>query len=136
LVAVRPGTRRRIGSWSGSACIVPHARDKRFQTFAWKLTAGDLQIVYASDVAYLTRSLERFCRGASVLVIDGAMWGRQIFTHLTIDRALPELCTWKVGRIILTQMGKTLPPHPTLERQVTARCERAMPAYDGMRLPV
>jgi phosphoribosyl 1,2-cyclic phosphodiesterase len=134
-VAVRPGTRRHLGPWRISACIVPHARDKRFPTFAWKLAAGDLQIVYASDVAYLTGSLERFCKGASVLVIDGAMWGRQIFTHLTIDRALPELCTWHVGRIVLTQIGKTLPPHRTLEREVAARCERAIPAYDGMRLP-
>jgi hypothetical protein len=81
-------------------------------------------MVYASDVAYLTRSLERFCRGASVLVIDGAMWGRQIFTHLTIDRALREPCTWQVGRIILTQISKTLSATPdsraTGDRQVRA----------------
>jgi hypothetical protein len=60
------------------------------------------------------------------------MWQRQIFTHLTIDRALPVLCAWDVERIFLTQIGKTAPRHEKLGREVAARCERARPAYDGM----
>jgi hypothetical protein len=95
---------------------------------------GEVEAVYASDVAALTPALERFSRGAAVLVIEGAMWSRQIFTHLTIDRALPILCRWQVELIVLTQLGRTLPPHPKLEREVAVRCERAIQAYDGMEL--
>jgi hypothetical protein len=39
------------------------------------------------------------------------MWGRTLFSHLTIDRELPVLCGWRVGRILLTQVGKTAAPH-------------------------
>lgn len=133
-VTVSPGRRHRVGSWSVTAAVVPHAREQRYRTFAWKIRAGDVQIVYASDVARLTSSLERFSRGASALVIDGAMWRRRIFTHLTIDRALPTLCSWQVERIVLTQIGRTLPPHRALEGEVAVRCGRAIPAYDGMEL--
>jgi hypothetical protein len=36
------------------------------------------------------------------LVIDGAMWRRTLFSHLTIDRDLPALCRWPVNRILLS----------------------------------
>jgi hypothetical protein len=69
-----------------------------------------------------------------VLVIDGAMWGRTLFSHLIIDRELPVLCGWRVGRILLTQVGKTASPHARLAREVKEICPRAAPAYDGLSL--
>jgi hypothetical protein len=30
---------------------------------------------------------------------------RRLFSHLTIDQALPELCRWPVGCILLTEIG-------------------------------
>ena len=133
-VAVRERSRYRIGPWSVSAHTVPHAREARYRTLAWRLEIDGKRLVYASDVSELTPDLERFSRGASLLVIDGAMWRRQIFTHLRIDQALPELCRWKVERIVLTQLGKTLPDHPRLVREVADLCERASPAHDGLEL--
>jgi phosphoribosyl 1,2-cyclic phosphate phosphodiesterase len=133
-VPVSPGGRRRVGACAIAALGVPHARERRFPTFAWRLGAGGRTLVYASDVARLTRELEHFARGADLLVIDGAMWRRTIFSHLTIDTALPMLCGWRVGRIALTQIGKTAPPHERLEREVEAICERAMPAHDEMEI--
>ena len=62
------------------------------------------------------------------------MWRRRIFSHLTVDQALPELCRWKVERIVLTQIGRLLPPHAMLEREVARRCARARSAYDGLEL--
>jgi phosphoribosyl 1,2-cyclic phosphodiesterase len=131
-VTVAAGQRRRVGGWTISPVTVPHARERRFPTFAWRLTAAGRTLVYASDVARLTPELERFARGADLLVIDGAMWRRRIFTHLTIDAALPTLCGWQVDRIALTQIGKTAPPHEQFRRAVSGICERATPAYDGM----
>jgi ribonuclease BN (tRNA processing enzyme) len=133
LVAVAEGERRSVGPVSVEPLEVPHAHDPRFPTFAWRLDAGGRRIVYASDVAELTTRLERFSHGADLLVLDGAMWRRRMFTHLTIDEAVPRVCRWSVGRILLTQIGRTAPPHEELEREVRRLCPRARPAYDGLR---
>jgi hypothetical protein len=93
---------------------------------------GDTAIVYASDVGRLEAPLERLARGADLLVIDGAMWRRTLFSHLTIDRELPGLCRWRVGRIVLTQIGRTAPPDDELRRAVARLCARASPAWDGL----
>jgi phosphoribosyl 1,2-cyclic phosphodiesterase len=130
-VAITPGRRRSIGRLRVTAVEVPHAREVRYRTFAWRLDDGDASVVYASDVAALEASLERFARGADVLVVDGAMWGRQLFSHLTIDHELPTLCRWRVRRILLTQIGRTAPSHEQLERAVADLCPRAAPAWDG-----
>ncbi len=58
--------------------------------------------MYASDVAHLTGALERFSAGAAALVLDGAMWRKRLYSHLTIDKALPTACSWPVESIILT----------------------------------
>ena len=59
---------------------------------------------------------------------------RRLFSHLTIDRELARLCDWEVERIVLTQIGRTAPPHERLERAVRRLCARARPAYDGLVL--
>jgi ribonuclease BN (tRNA processing enzyme) len=134
LVPVEDGERRHQGALSLAPLTVPHARERRYPTFAWRVSRAGTALVYASDVARLTAELERFSRGAALLVIDGAMWGRSLFSHLTIDRELPRLCGWDVGRILLTQIGRTAPPHERLVRDLRSICERAAPAYDGLEL--
>jgi phosphoribosyl 1,2-cyclic phosphodiesterase len=127
-----PGDIRRVGPFALSALTVPHARDPRFPTYAWRVSAGARSIVYASDVARLTPELERFCSGVTVLVLDGAMWHRRLFTHLTIDEMLPIACSWPVGSIILTQIGRSVPPHAQLQREVAALCSKARAAHDRL----
>jgi phosphoribosyl 1,2-cyclic phosphate phosphodiesterase len=131
-VETRAGSARGLGRWTVTALGVPHAREPHRPTFAWRLRDDTGSIVYASDVACLTAQLRRFASGASLLVIDGAMWGRKLFSHLTIDAELPGLCDWDVETILLTQIGKTLPPHDRLEREVRRLCARARPAHDGL----
>jgi phosphoribosyl 1,2-cyclic phosphate phosphodiesterase len=133
-VPIRPGRRRHLGGIELSALEVPHAREERFPTFAWRIREDRRVLVYASDVARLTPELERFSRGASLLVIDGAMWRRQLFSHLTIDRELPRLCDWRVERIVLTQIGRTAPAHERLEHETRRLCHRARPGHDGLTL--
>ena len=65
-------------------------------------------------------------------MIDGATYGRRIFTHLRIDDDLPSICEWEVDRIFLTQIGRSAPPHEQLQRTVAHLCRRARPAYDGL----
>jgi phosphoribosyl 1,2-cyclic phosphodiesterase len=134
-VAVAPGERIRVGSLSVSAVEVPHAREADVPTYAYRIE-GDATLVYASDVAELTGDLRAACEGAGTLVIDGAMWGRRLFSHLTIDAELAELCRWPPERIVLTQIGRTAPMHEALERQVRTRCHRARPAYDGLEISI
>jgi ribonuclease BN (tRNA processing enzyme) len=136
--AVEPGRSRRVGGLALRAVEVPHARDPRYRTYAWRVSDGRSTLVYASDVAAVEAPLARLARRADLLVIDGAMWRRTLFSHLTIDRELPALCGWPVARILLTQIGRTAPPHEQLERAVRAICPKAAPAWDGMTvdLPV
>ena len=135
LVVVPERRPRALGGWTVDAVVVPHAREPNIPTYAWRLRDGEATIVYASDVARPTAELRRFARGATLLVVDGATWGRRIFTHLRIDADLPELCTWPVDRIVLTQIGRSAPPHAELSRAVARLCPRARPAYDGLVLP-
>ena len=133
-IAVRAGDRRRIGRFTVRALTVPHTGDPRHPTFAWKLRAGSAAVVYASDVARLTDNLRRFCTGAHALAIDAALWRGRLFSHLRIDEALPELCGWPVGCIVLTHIGRSVPVHERLQREAANLCPRAKPAYDGMAL--
>jgi phosphoribosyl 1,2-cyclic phosphodiesterase len=129
-----PGRRAALGSWQLDAVEVAHARDPAVPTLAWKLSVGTRTMVYASDVARADGTLERFARGASLLVVDGATYRRSIFSHLRIDRDLPVICDWEVDRILLTQIGRSAPPHEELGRVVARLCPRAAPAYDGLTI--
>lgn len=133
LIPVNPGERSDWLGWTITAVEVPHASDpRRFPTFAWRIEQAGKSLVYASDVARLTSDLAQLSAGASVLVLDGAIWGREMFTHLRADRALHEVCSWPVDRILLTQIGRSAPPHEALIRRVADCCRRARPAWDGM----
>jgi len=131
---IRPGRPFALGPLTACAVAVPHARDT--PTLAWQLRENGRTLVYASDVARLTPGLEVAAAGAALLVIDGAMWHRSLFSHLRIDQAVPQLCRWPVERIVLTQIGRSAPPHARLAREVAALCPRAEPGYDGMLLEV
>ena len=133
-IAARPGRRFAIGSLTVRAVSVPHARDT--PTLAWRIGDSDRALVYASDVARLTSQLARAADAAQLLIVDGAMWRRSLYTHLRIDHAVPELCRWPVGRIVLTQIGRSAPRHEDLVREVAALCPRAAPGFDGMEIDV
>ena len=131
---IQPGRPFRLGPFSVQVVEVPHARDT--PTLAWRLSTGRRTVVYASDVARLTPELEAAAAGAAVLVIDGAMWHRSLYTHLRIDQTVPELCGWPTDRIVLTQIGRSAPPHARLEREVVLLCARASPGFDGMDIDI
>jgi hypothetical protein len=136
LVPVVPGRRRRLAGWLVDALLVPHAREEQVPTYAWRLRDDKATIVYASDLARPTPQLRRFARDATLFVVDGATWGRRIFSHLRIDADLPELCGWPVDRLLLTQIGRSAPTHHSLSRAVERLCPRAQPAYDGLVVPL
>lgn len=132
--AVKPNEQLTIDGLNIEALEVPHSRSKDFPTFAWKMTSGLKTIVYASDIASITPELTNFCQNIDVLIVDGAMWRKKLFTHLTIDVYLPDICGWKVKRIFLTQIGKSAFAHGRLAKEVHAFCPKALPAYDGLAL--
>jgi phosphoribosyl 1,2-cyclic phosphodiesterase len=133
-IAIEPGEPQAVGRLEIVAVDVPHARQARFRTYAWRLRHGTTSVVYASDVSRVERRLRQLADGADLLIVDGAMWKRTLFAHLTIDRELPVLCDWPVRRILLTQIGRTAPAHQELERAVAALCPRAAPAWDGLEV--
>lgn len=133
LTPVEAGAPQQVGSVTLAACEVPHAPQPRFRTYAWRVECGPA-LVYASDTSQPIDDLRRMAEGAALLVADGATYGRRIFSHLRIDADLPHLCGWEVDRILLTQIGRSAPPHDELVREVARRCERAAPAHDGLEV--
>ena len=103
-------------------------------TYAWRLSEAEDAFVYASDVSEPTAGLRSLTTGSRLLVVDGAMHVRNIFSHLRIETALPELCRWRVDRILLTQIGRTAPADEKLEQETARLCRRAGAAYDGMEV--
>src|SRR5919198_547558 len=60
---VEPGRWRRVAGLMVKAVEVPHARDPRYRTYAWRISDGGAALVYASDVASVEPSLARLARG-------------------------------------------------------------------------
>lgn len=123
--------------WRGSRFVpllVPHARD--CTTFAWRIECGNASIVYASDVARLTRSLEMLCENCDLLVLDGAMWRRRIYTHLEIAATVHVVKRWSARRILFTQLGRSTPDHAVLDRWLRGIDPRIGAAYDGLEIEV
>lgn len=124
-----------LGDFCIYAIEVPHARSNNFPTFAWKIEDKlKKTIVYASDIAIITKSFARFCQNIDLLIIDGAMWKKKIFSHIRIDQEIKQMCTWNVEKIFLTHIGKTAPPHEILQKKLQALCAKAFPAFDGMNI--
>jgi phosphoribosyl 1,2-cyclic phosphodiesterase len=132
LRGVRSGAPFTWRGWRITPLVVPHARD--CTTFAWRLKRGRCSIVYASDVARLTRGLASLAARCDLLVLDGAMWRRRIFTHLEIQAAIPIVARWSARRVLLTQLGRSTPPHEHLDRWLRGFDARFGAAYDGLEL--
>lgn len=128
-----PSQTVKLNSWKITPLLISHSKDPKFPTFAWKLKKNQT-VIYASDIAKLTAQFKKFCRGTNLLIIDGATWKRKIYSHLRVDKDLPKLCQWKVGKIILTQIGRSAPSHEIFTNQVKNICPKAMPAYDGLEI--
>jgi ribonuclease BN (tRNA processing enzyme) len=120
--------------WQIASCPVPHARD--CTTLAWRVAHGGSAIVYASDVARLTPAFAAFSAGCDLLVLDGAMWHRRIFTHLEVLATMPIVAQWPVGRVLLTQLGRSTPTHDRIDRWLHAIDPRIAAAYDGLEVVV
>jgi phosphoribosyl 1,2-cyclic phosphodiesterase len=112
--------------------LVPHAPD--CTTFAWRIEHGSASLVYASDVARLTRSLEALCDDCDLLVLDGAMWRRRLYTHLEIGAAVSIVRRWAARRILFTQLGRSTPDHASLDRWLRGIDRRIGAAYDGLEV--
>lgn len=114
--------------------LVKHSIQRGFPTLGFHFSVGDKKLVYVSDTSGWNKKAERLMKNADVLVIDGAMWGKKIASHLTIQQILPTLCKWPVKKIIFTQIGHTAPRHQILQKEIQKICPKVLPAYDGMRL--
>lgn len=133
LIPVKDGQTLTFGEINITAYDIPHAMDPKFPMFAYKIT-NKKTVVYASDMAKITPKFKKVCDGAEILIVDGAMYKKRMFTHLRIDEDLPKLCKLNVKKIILTQIGASAPKHEELEKIAKNLCPKALPAYDGLKI--
>lgn len=117
-----------------TAFPVFHSIQKGFPTVGYRFQfLNGFRLVYVSDIGRWDRKAEKLMKSADLLVIDGAMWGKKLIAHLTIQEVLPRLCSWPVKKILFTQIGKTAPSHDVLHRAIRKICPKAGAAYDGLR---
>jgi len=120
--------------WRITPLVVPHSPD--CTTLAWRLDHAGVSIVYASDIARITAKLEALCDRCNLLVLDGAMWRRRIFSHLEIQSAVATVAPWRVDRVLFTQIGRSTPEHEQLDRWLRRVDPRIGAAYDGLELEI
>jgi len=115
--------------------LVKHSIQRGFPTVGYRFLFSDhFSLVYVSDVSHWDKKAERLIKSADILIIDGAMWDKKMITHLAIKEILPRLCSWLIPKIIFTQMGKNVPKHTILQKEIKRICSRALPAYDGLMI--
>jgi len=115
---------------------VAHSIQPGFPTLGFHFSLNGQKLAYISDVSGWDKSAEKLMKGADVLVIDGAMWGKKMIAHLDIKEILPKIYSWPVKKIIFTQIGHTAPKHEILQEEIKKICPKALPAYDGMKLKI
>lgn len=111
--------------------LVKHSIQQGFPTLGFLFNKD---LAYASDVAGWSKKAARCMQKAKTLIIDGAMWQTKMPAHLTLPDAVNELCTWPNKHLIFTQIGNTAPDYEVVKEELTSRCSKAIPAYDGMKI--
>lgn len=131
---IKPFNKFQLGDLVITPFSVSHSIQKGFPTLGFHFSLADKKLVYVSDVANWNKKAAQLLKSADVLIIDGAMWGKKIISHLDIKKVLPKLCLWPIKKIIFTQIGHTAPRHEVLKEEVKKICSKAQPAYDGMAI--
>lgn len=114
---------------------VVHSMQKGFPTFGYFVVfRNGTSLAYVSDVGDWNDRAKKIMQKATVLILDGAVWGMRMPAHIDVQEKLPLVCQWRNKRIILTQIGKTAPHHLILKNEVRRLCAKATPAYDGLEV--
>jgi phosphoribosyl 1,2-cyclic phosphate phosphodiesterase len=99
--------------------------------------------VYASDMQGAPPDSLRIMRHAEVFVTDAALWAtKSLAGHQTVPEAIAIGKFLAPKRLILTQIGHSVPPHKRAERLVRAYAKRQSVrfpvrlAYDGLKISV
>lgn len=128
---------------AGKAAIVPfpvmHA-PPAFPTHGFRIGK---RFAYASDVSDLPMASAHLVRGIRTFVLDGAMYlGKRMVSHLSADDAIRLAHALGVGRLILTQIGHSYPPHDVADRAIRVYAKthgfrrpfRVELAFDGLAI--
>lgn len=140
LKPIEPGGSFGVGGARIRAFLVPHSLQRGFPTLGFALGR---RLAYVSDVARVTSPAAREIRGIETLALDASTWfGHRIASHLGVEEALRVGARLAVGRLVLTHLGHTYPPHEEAERATRARWSalgveqpaEVLLAHDGLTL--
>lgn len=137
---IQSGRAFRIGSITITPFRVHHSMTPGFPTLGFCIGQN---FVYASDVSCIPKSSERYVRAVKHMALDGCMWfGKQIRSHLTVDRAMEIAERLGVHHLYLTQISHTYPPYREAIQAIQAfqRKEKfqteVVLAYDGLSVEI
>ncbi len=114
---------------------VEHSIQKGFPTLGFQFNfPNNHKLTYISDAGGWSKKVQKLIPGSDILVLDGAMWGKKLISHLDIKEILPKVKNWGVKKVIFTQIGNTAPNYQKLRREIKKIWDKALPAYDGMEV--
>jgi len=99
---------------------VKHSIQPGFPTLGFKFYFPNKYILtYISDTGGWDNKVQNLISGSDLLILDGAMWGKKLVSHLDIKEILSKVKNWGVGRVIFTQIGNTAPEYKELNNTQT-----------------
>lgn len=131
---IQAGKKLQLGDLVITPFVVKHSIQQGFPTLGFHFLLNGKSFAYVSDVASWDKKAAKLMEKADLLIIDGAMWGKKMVAHLDIKEILPKICKWPVKKIIFTQIGRSVPKHEILQKEIKKICPKALPAYDRMHL--
>lgn len=126
----------RVGDILITPFLVRHVitRGRAVPTFGYQLKSGRTKIVMATDVYQIPSAAQKYFKNADFCLIDAAGWGRSIINHHDVLKFLEQSRNWGIKKILLTQVGRLVPPHNEANRYLAQYFSNASLAYDGMKI--
>jgi len=114
---------------------VSHSIQKGFPTLGFKFYFPDgYKLIYISDTGGWNNKVQNLISGSDLLILDGAMWGKKLISHLDIKKIIPRAKDWGINKLIFTQIGRTVPPYEIFKKELWKIWTKASPAYDDLEI--
>ena len=122
---------------------VKHSIQKGFPTLGFKFYFSDgYKLTYISDTGGWNDKVQNLIFGSDLLILDGAMWGKKLISHLDIKEITSKAKKWGIKKLIFTQIGRTAPPYEILKKELrkiwpvspSPGGPNVLSAYDGLEI--
>lgn len=113
--------------------LVEHVTSgKPVPTFGFYIQTVDTSIAYCIDIAGLTPESEKYFKKAKLIIIDGSGWDKPVINHHAVKEFVARAAAWEPQHIIVTHIGRNVPPHNKAQKILRKIFPNTTLAYDGL----